>query len=56
MDEGGHVVWYPELSDCITVGDTINASLLNAKDAKRECCASSLEDGVGKLEPKALEY
>ena len=34
-EEGGFVVSYPELSGCITCGETIEIALENALDAKK---------------------
>ena len=34
-EEGGYVVSYPDLSDCITCGETIEAAVVNAVDAKK---------------------
>lgn len=35
IDEGGYVASYPELSGCITVGDTVEEAVRQAEDAKR---------------------
>ena len=35
MDEGGFVVFYPDLPGCITCGETIESALANALDAKQ---------------------
>ena len=34
-DEGGHVVFYPDLPGCIATGDTIGKAITNARDAKK---------------------
>lgn len=34
-DEGGFVVFYPELPGCITCGETIESAVANAVDAKK---------------------
>ena len=34
-DEGGFVFFYPDLSGCITCGETIESALANALDAKQ---------------------
>ena len=34
-DEGGYVVFFPELPGCITCGETIESAVKNAEDAKR---------------------
>lgn len=41
-DEGGFVVSYPDLPGCITCGETIEKSVANASDAKREWIEASL--------------
>lgn len=50
-DEGGYVVSYPELPGCISCGETIEAAVANAKDAKRAWIEAALEDGIPILEP-----
>ena len=35
-DEGGFVVSYPDLPGCITCGETVESTVANALDAKRE--------------------
>lgn len=50
-DEGGFVVSYPELPGCISCGETIEAAVANAKDAKRAWIEAALEDGIPILEP-----
>ena len=34
-EEGGFVVSYPDLSGCITCGDTVESAVANAQDAKK---------------------
>ena len=43
-DEGGFVISYPELSVCITCGETIEEALEMAKDAKREWIRAAIEE------------
>ena len=43
--EGGYVVSFPELKGCLTCGETIEAAIANANEAKREWLAAALEDG-----------
>ena len=50
-DEGGFVASYPELSGCLTSGETAEAALKNALDCKREWLAAALEDGYEIPEP-----
>ena len=51
MTEGGYVASYPELPGCITVGETLEAVLANAYDAKKEWLIVALEDGNFIAEP-----
>lgn len=43
--EGGFAVSFPELPGCITCGETLEAALANAEDAKREWMEAALEEG-----------
>lgn len=54
-DEGGFVVSYPELPGCITCGETIEAAVANALDAKKSWIEAALEDGIAIWEPDSLE-
>ena len=54
-EEGGFVVSYPELSGCISCGETVESALENAKDAKKEWIRAALEDGIEIQEPDSLE-
>ncbi len=53
-DEGGYVVSFPELPGCITCGETVEAAVANAVDAKREWLAAALEEGITIHEPDDL--
>ena len=54
-DEGGYVVSYPELPGCITCGETIEAAVANAVDAKKAWIEAALEEGIEIHEPDNLE-
>lgn len=54
-DESGFVVSYPELPGCITCGETIEAAVANARDAKKEWLEAALEQGIKIQEPDDLE-
>jgi len=54
-DEGGFVISFPDLPGCITCGETIEAAIANANDAKRVWLEAALEDGVPIREPDDLE-
>ena len=54
-EEGGYVVSFPELPGCITCGETIEAAVANAKDAKKEWFAAAIEDGIEIHDPEDLE-
>ena len=51
IDEGGYVVTYPDLKGCITCGDTIEAAITNAKEAKVLWLKAALEEGCEIPEP-----
>jgi len=53
-DESGFVVSYPELPGCITCGETIEAAVANARDAKKEWLEAALEQGIKIQEPDDL--
>ena len=55
QEEGGFVVSYPELPGCITCGETIEAAVANALDAKRTWIEAALEEGIEIQEPDSLE-
>lgn len=54
-DEGGFAVSFPDLNGCISVGDTLEQAVANAKDAKREWLVAALEDGYDIPEPSEIE-
>lgn len=54
-DEGGYVVSFPDLPGCISCGETINAAVANAADAKRAWLEAALEDGLPIREPDSLD-
>ena len=54
-DEGGFVVSYPDLPVCITCGETIEAAISNAVDAKKAWIEVALESGIEIHEPESLD-
>ena len=54
-EEGGYVVSYPDLPGCITCGETIEAAVANAVDAKKAWIEAALEEGIEIHEPDNLE-
>ena len=54
-DEGGYVVSYPDLPGCITCGETIEAAVANAVDAKKAWIEAALEEEIEIHEPDNLE-
>ena len=54
-DEGGYVVSYPDLPGCVTCGETIEAAIANAADAKKAWIEAALEEGIEIHEPDNLE-
>lgn len=55
QEEGGYVLHCPELSGCITCGETIQEGLEMLEDAKKCWFTACLEDGVSIPEPARLE-
>ena len=57
LDEGGHVVFYPDLHGCIATGDTIGKAITNARDAKKAWLQAAIEDGITINKPnKVSDY
>ena len=54
-DEGGYVASYPELPGCLTCGETMEAAIANANDAKRAWLEAAIADGVEIMEPDSLD-
>ena len=54
-EEGGYVVSYPDLPGCITCGETIEAAVANAVDAKKAWIEAALEEEIEIHEPDNLE-
>ena len=54
-DEGGFVVFYPDLPGCITCGETMESAIANAQDAKIAWLTAALEDGIEIQEPDSLD-
>lgn len=54
-EEGGFVVFYPDLPGCITCGETIESAVENAQDAKKAWLEVALEEGIEIHEPNSLE-
>ena len=45
-DEGGFVVSYPDLPGCISCGETIEETIVNAFDAKKAWIEAALEEKI----------
>ena len=54
-DEGGYAVRYPDLPGCLSVGDTIDEALTNAKDAKAAWIEAALKEGIKIAEPTSSD-
>ena len=54
-NEGGYVAIYPDLPGCISQGETIEETIKNAEDAKREWIKSAIKDGYQINEPSNPE-
>jgi len=54
-DEGGYVARYPDLPGCITVGETLESVVNNARDAKKAWLEAALTDGIDVAEPSSTD-
>jgi antitoxin HicB len=57
--EGGFTVWFQDLPEAITEGDSLDEALLHAQEVLSFCLRGRIEDGQpvplpGKLPPKAM--
>ena len=55
LDEGGYAASYPELPGCITVGETLESAVENAKDAKKAWLEAAIEENIEIPVPDSLE-
>lgn len=46
IDEGGFVISFPDLPGCFSSGETLEAAIKNAEDAKKAWLEAALEDGI----------
>jgi len=53
-DEGGYAVSFPELPGCLSCGDTMEAAVANAQDAKRAWLEAAIEEKIKIEEPDDL--
>ncbi len=53
--EGGFVISFPELPGCITCGETIEAAVANAQDAKKAWLEAALEQGIAIQQADTLQ-
>ena len=51
-DEGGFAAFYPDLPGCITCGETVQAAVENAIDAKKVWLESAIKTGVKIMPPQ----
>lgn len=54
-EEGGYVVFFPELPGCISCGETIESAVANVQDAKCEWIIAALENGIEIQEPESFK-
>ena len=54
-DEGGFAVSFPDLPGCLSCGDTADAALQNALDAKKAWLEAAIESNVSINEPGSLD-
>lgn len=50
-EEGGFTAWFPELPGCLTCADTLEETVANALDAKKEWLTVALKEGIQIEEP-----
>ena len=43
IEEGGYVVFFPDLPGCLTIGDTVEEAIKNAEDAKYAWFEAAME-------------
>lgn len=55
-DEGGYTVYFPELTGCVTCGESIQEAIENALDAKKTWFEACIEDGITIPEPNLESY
>ena len=53
--EGGFAVRFPELTGCLTCGDTLEEAVRNAADCKKEWLIAAMEEGIFIPEPVSEE-
>lgn len=53
--EGGYVASFPDLPGCITCGETVEAAVANAIDAKKEWLEAAIEDGIEIFCPNSVD-
>ena len=44
-EEGGYVVYFPDLPGCISIGDSIEEAIFNAEEAKLAWFEAAIEEG-----------
>ena len=54
VEEGGYAVTFPELPGCITCGETLEAAVSNAAEAKKVWLEAALDEGLEIARPDAL--
>lgn len=53
--EGGYVSFFPELSGCISCGETAEAAVSNAIEAKKEWLTAAIEEGIDIPLPDSID-
>ena len=54
-DEGGYCISYPDLSGCISFGETVESAIANGEEARREWLWAMVEEGKKIPEPFGAE-
>lgn len=55
QEEGGYAVTFPKLPGCMTCGETLEAAVSNAEEAKKAWLLAALEEGQKIPEPDGLD-
>ena len=54
-DEGGFVLSFPDLPGCLSCGETVEAAVANAVDAKKAWLSAAIAENIQIPEPDSLE-
>ena len=54
-DEGGFILSFPDLPGCLSCGETIEAAVANAVDAKKAWLSAAIAENIQIPEPDSLD-